>query len=158
MGRHILGKREGADLPLTFRMLQECQVFHGRVKTALWGSCFCSFWSSENPQREWRSGRVTHLLLCQQGRDPSGFSSQLIQFIGAGGAQLCSTRCNHMDCSPPGSSVHGIFQTGIQEQVAYSTAGHLPNPEIEPMSFASPALAGRFFTTSSTWEAPYISL
>ena len=78
-------------------MLQECQVFHGRVKTALWGSCFCSFWSSENPQREWRSGRVTHFLLCQQGHDPSGFRSQLIQFIGVGGAQLYSTCCNHME-------------------------------------------------------------
>ena len=60
--------------------------------------------------------------------------------------------------SPPGSSVHGIFQTGILERVAYPTVGHLPNPEIEPMSFASPALAGGFFTTSSTWEAPYILL
>ena len=28
--------------------------------------------------------------------------------------------------------------------------GHLPDPEIEP---ASPALAGRFFTTSTNWEA-----
>ena len=27
------------------------------------------------------------------------------------------------------------------------------DPEIEPTSLASPALAGRFFTTSSTWEA-----
>ena len=30
--------------------------------------------------------------------------------------------------------------------------GHLPNPGIEPMSLMSPALAGRFFTTSTTWE------
>ena len=29
----------------------------------------------------------------------------------------------------------------------------LPDPEIEPMSLESPALAGRFFTTSATWEA-----
>ena len=29
----------------------------------------------------------------------------------------------------------------------------LPNPVMEPMSLASPALAGRFFTTSATWEA-----
>ena len=26
------------------------------------------------------------------------------------GAQLCSTLCDPMDCSLPGSSVHGIFQ------------------------------------------------
>ena len=31
--------------------------------------------------------------------------------------------------------------------------GYLPNPGIKPMSPASPALAGRFFTTSTTWEA-----
>ena len=33
------------------------------------------------------------------------------------------------------------------------TPGNLPNPGIEPESPASPALAGRFFTTSTTWEA-----
>ena len=31
--------------------------------------------------------------------------------------------------------------------------GDLPNPGIEPESLMSPALAGRFFTTSTTWEA-----
>ena len=31
--------------------------------------------------------------------------------------------------------------------------GHLLDPGIEPMSLMSPALAGRFFTTSATWEA-----
>ena len=30
----------------------------------------------------------------------------------------------------------------------------LPDPGIEPLSLASPALAGRFFTTWDTWEAP----
>ena len=29
--------------------------------------------------------------------------------------------------------------------------GDIPNPGIEPMSLISPALAGRFFTTSTTW-------
>ena len=29
-----------------------------------------------------------------------------------------------------------------------------PNPGIKPVSLASPALAGEFFTTSATWEAP----
>ena len=31
--------------------------------------------------------------------------------------------------------------------------GDLPNPGIEPKSLTSTALAGRFFTTSATWEA-----
>ena len=30
----------------------------------------------------------------------------------------------------------------------------LPNPGAEPASLMSPALAGRFFTPSATWEAP----
>ena len=32
--------------------------------------------------------------------------------------------------------------------------GDLPNPGIEPMSRMSSALAGEFFTTGTTWEAP----
>ena len=30
-------------------------------------------------------------------------------------AQSCPTLCNPMDCSPPGSSVHGIFQARVLE-------------------------------------------
>ena len=36
------------------------------------------------------------------------------------------------------------------------TPGDLPDPEIKPMSLVSSALAGRFFTTSTTWEDPQI--
>ena len=32
--------------------------------------------------------------------------------------QLCPALCNPMDCSPPGSSVHGIFQARTLEWVA----------------------------------------
>ena len=35
-------------------------------------------------------------------------------------AQLCPTLCNPVDCSPPGSSVHGILQARILEWVAIS--------------------------------------
>ena len=33
-------------------------------------------------------------------------------------------------------------------------SGHLPDPGTEPASLMSPALAGRFFTTSAIWETP----
>ena len=36
----------------------------------------------------------------------------------------------------------------------FPSPGDLPNPGIEPKFLQSPALAGRFFTTSTTWEAP----
>ena len=35
-------------------------------------------------------------------------------------AQSCLTLCDPMDCSPPGSTVHGILQARILEQVAIS--------------------------------------
>ena len=59
-----------------------------------------------------------------------------------------------MDWSTPGSSVHGILQARIWEWVTSPSSRNLPNPGIEPMSLASPALVGGFFTTSATWEAP----
>ena len=36
--------------------------------------------------------------------------------------QLCLTLCDSVDCSLPGSSVHGIFQARILEWVAVSTS------------------------------------
>ena len=47
----------------------------------------------------------------------------------------------------------GILQARILEWVALLSPGDLPNPGIEPASLMSSALAGRFFTTSATWEA-----
>ena len=58
-----------------------------------------------------------------------------------------------VDCSPPGSPVHGILQVRILERTACSPPGDLPNLGLEPVSVMSPALAGEFFTTSTTWEA-----
>ena len=37
-------------------------------------------------------------------------------------AQSCPTLCDSIDCSPPGSSVHGIFQASILEWVAISSS------------------------------------
>ena len=56
--------------------------------------------------------------------------------------------------SPPGFSVHGISQARILEWDALPPLGDLLNPGIEPMSLTFPELAGGFFTTSVTWEAP----
>ena len=67
--------------------------------------------------------------------------------MGAKSLQSCSALCDSVDCSPPGSSVHRIFQARILEQVAFPPPGDLPDPVIKPMSLASPALAGGFFTT-----------
>ena len=44
-----------------------------------------------------------------------------------------------MDCSPPGSFVHGILQARILEWGAISSPGDLPDPGIELRSPASQA-------------------
>ena len=49
-----------------------------------------------------------------------------------------------MDCSPLGSSDHGILQARIRERVAMPSSRDLPDPGIEPMS---PVLQADFFTT-----------
>ena len=53
--------------------------------------------------------------------------------------------CDPMDCSLPGSSVHGILQTGI-------LFGDLLNPGLKETSLTSPVLAGEFFNISTSWE------
>ena len=68
--------------------------------------------------------------------------------------QLCLTFCDPMDCCPSGSSVHGILQARIVEWVVTHLPGDLPDPGIESMSLISLVLAGGFFSTSATWEAP----
>ena len=50
--------------------------------------------------------------------------------------QSCVTLCNPLDCSPTGSSAHGIFQARIPEWVAMPYPGDLPDPGIEPTFLA----------------------
>ena len=58
-----------------------------------------------------------------------------------------------MDCSPPGSSVHGILQAGILEWVAMpSLQGNPPNPGIKPTSLPSPVFVGGFFTLAPSYH------
>ena len=49
-------------------------------------------------------------------------------------AQSCPTVCDPMDCSLPGSSVHGIFQAIVLEWIAIFFSSRLPNPGIKPGS------------------------
>ena len=66
--------------------------------------------------------------------------------------QSCPTLGDPVDCSPPGSSVHGILQARILEWVAVPSSRGSSDPGLELGSLISPALAGGFFTTNNTWE------
>ena len=65
-------------------------------------------------------------------------------------ALLCLTLCDPVDCSSPGSSVHGVVQPRILQWLLFPTPRNLPNPGVELVSLASPALAGRFFIIGAT--------
>ena len=64
-------------------------------------------------------------------------------------AKSCDS-CDPMDCSPPGSSVHGISQARLLEWVAISFSRGSSQARIQTqVSY----IAGRFFTNWATMEA-----
>ena len=56
-----------------------------------------------------------------------------------------------MDYSLPSLSVHAVFQAKTWSGLTFPPLGDLPNRGIEPVSLSSPALAGRYFTTITTF-------
>ena len=64
--------------------------------------------------------------------------------------QSCLTLCDPMDCSPPGSSVHGILQARILEQVAIPFSRESSWPRDRN---CVSCIADRFFTIWATKEA-----
>ena len=68
-------------------------------------------------------------------------------------AQSCPTLCDHMHCSPPGSSVHGILQARILQWVAMpSSRGSSQARDQTQVS----RIADGFFTIWATREAQWI--
>ena len=71
-------------------------------------------------------------------------------------AQSCPTLCDPMNYSPLASLSMGFSRQKYSSGLPCPPPGDLPNPGIESPSLTSPALAGGFFTTSATWEAPIL--
>ena len=67
-------------------------------------------------------------------------------------AQACPALCDHMDCSPPGSSVHGILQARILKWIAMpsSRGSSWPRGWI-----CISCITGKFVTNWVTREALY---
>ena len=59
-----------------------------------------------------------------------------------------------MNCSPPGSSSMEFSRQAYWSGLPFPTPGDLPGPGAELASLVAPALTGKFFTNSATWEAP----
>ena len=63
-------------------------------------------------------------------------------------AKSYPTLYDHMDCSPPGTSVHGFPRQEYWSELPLPSPGDLADPGIESTS----VLAGRFFTTEPPGE------
>ena len=71
-------------------------------------------------------------------------------------AQLCPTLCDPMDCSLPWSSVHEILQVRILEWAAMPSSRGSSWPRDQTNISYVFCIAGGFFTTESTWQAPSV--
>ena len=70
--------------------------------------------------------------------------------------QLCPTPVTLWTVARQAPMCMGFSRREYWSGLPSPPPGDLPNPGIKPRSLSSPALAGRFFTTSVTWEAPVI--
>ena len=83
-----------------------------------------------------REGEELSQTLSPMRRGPVGRRARQV-------AQSCPTLGDPVDCSPPGSSVHGILQAGILEWVAMPSSRGSPPPRNRTQVFCT---VGRFFT------------
>ena len=82
------------------------------------------------------------------------------------GGLTCTCMLSHFSCVQlfvsPWTVAHQAplsIRFSWQEQwsgLLFPSPGDVHNPGIEPVSLMSPALAGRIFTTNTTWKAPCI--
>ena len=82
--------------------------------------------------------------------DLSLATSQSFLIIRCSCAQLCPILCDPMDCSPPGSSVHGILQARTLEWAAISFFGGSSWPRVRTHISC---IVGGFFTVWAIREA-----
>ena len=110
---------------LTDMLLQHCML---RINIQDSDSQNCQI------QSQPRKPKSCLLLHTHKGRETfSHISRRRLMLV----SQSCPTFCDPMDYSPPGFSVHGIFQARILEWVAFPFSRGSSNPGIKP---GSPAL------------------
>ena len=116
-------------------------------------------WVWANSRRWWRTGEAwnaavhgiaksqigpeTQQQYLEQGITPILYACVLV-------TRSCPTLCDPMDCSPPSSFVHGIFQARILEWLAISFSGGSSQPKDQT---GISCVEGRFFTIWATRTA-----
>ena len=117
-----------------------------------------------SPQAEWSpgsvcSGRWGSLIRCSRGCcvEVQPCCQLLFQVCVSLHAELlrsCPILCVSMDCSPKGSSVHGILQERILEWVAMPSSKESSPPRDQTRVSCGYCTVGRFFTTELPGKPP----
>ena len=79
-------------------------------------------------------------------------------YMGVWCDKSCLSLCNPLDCSLPGSSVRGIFQTRIQELVAIFSSRASSWPKDRTCVSFGACIASEFFTCWAMGEAPWVPI
>ena len=133
------------------------QLIHVHAVTKTWHGQINRF-----KKNAWQPSEVVTFVVLTLQMSKMGSRIRATQLGGSGAvpccccAQSCPTLFDPIDCILPGSSIHGLLQariTGVG--LPCPPPGDLRNSGIKPVSLTSPVLAGRFFTTSTIWEAQW---
>ena len=141
-------------LSLAASMLTGKQVMGGKGSSSLAFACLPYQIVAASPPgrsdslqwQEFKKGRSSFLLVEE---------TSVHIFLKVLVAQSCLTLSDPMDCSLPGSSVHGILQARILEWITIPFSRVSSWPRDQP---AVSCTAGRFFTVWAKRETPYIFL
>ena len=83
-------------------------------------------------------------------QEPMGKDEKVLTWVCASSViQSCLTLCDPLDCSPPASSIHGIFQAGIQEWFAVSSSRGSSRAHVFCVSWVGRQILDNWVT----WEA-----
>ena len=126
---------------LCFRLIQVLMVSRALAGTAL------GIWALSP------SKYSVSLPASERCMPPAQSPQTLVVIMCVPALQSCPALCDSTDCRPPGSLSMGFSRQEYWSGLPCPPPGDLPDPGIEPKSLRSPALAGKLFATSATWEA-----
>ena len=107
-----------------------------------------TFWKKQNHGNSKKSSVCQRLMMWRNSESTKDFLTGLNW---TEVAQSCPTLCSPMDCSPPGSSVHGILPVRILEWVVISFS----RGSSQPRDWTQAShIVGRHFNLWATREAP----
>ena len=91
--------------------------------------------------------------MCAQTMKDSSVALKVVLRVRTKSLHLCPTLCDLWAVAHQAPLSMGFSRREYWGGLPFPSPGDLTDPGIEPASLTSPALAGRCFTTSATWEA-----